>query len=89
MEYVIKNREPADVLRYFEEISAIPRGSGNEKAIGEYLLDFAAKLGLADRFIEFAATGKKCSYGRGKGTPRAVQVTALYFGIGIEDASGW
>lgn len=45
MEYVIKNREPADVLRYFEEISAIPRGSGNEKAIGEYLLDFAAKLG--------------------------------------------
>ena len=38
MEYVIKNREPADVLRYFEEISAIPRGSGNEKAIGEFLL---------------------------------------------------
>lgn len=49
MEYVIKNREPADVLRYFEEISAIPRGSGNEKAIGEYLLDFAAKLGLEAR----------------------------------------
>ena len=44
---------------------------------------------LADRFIGFAATGKKCSYGRGKGTPRAVQVTALYFGVGIEDASGW
>ena len=44
---------------------------------------------LADRFIEFAATGKKCSYGRGKGTPRAVQVTALYVGIGLEDASGW
>lgn len=49
MEYVIKNREPADVLRYFEEISAIPRGSGNEKAIGEYLLDFAAKQGLEAR----------------------------------------
>ena len=49
MEYVIKNREPADVLRYFEEISAIPRGSGNEKAIGEFLLQFAAEQGLEAR----------------------------------------
>ena len=49
MEYVIKNREPADALRYFEEISAIPRGSGNEKAIGEYLLNFAASHGLEAR----------------------------------------
>lgn len=49
MDYVIKNREPADVLRYFEEISAIPRGSGNEKAIGEYLLNFGTQLGLEAR----------------------------------------
>lgn len=52
MEYVIKNREPADVLRYFEEISAIPRGSGNEKAIGEYLLNFAGEHGLEARMDE-------------------------------------
>ena len=52
MEYVIKNREPADVLRYFEVISAIPRGSGNEKAIGEYLLNFAGEHGLEARMDE-------------------------------------
>ena len=52
MDYVIKNREPEDVLHYFEEISAIARGSGNEKAIGEYLLDFAAQHGLEARMDE-------------------------------------
>lgn len=46
MEYIIKNRQPADALRYFEEISAIPRGSCNEKAVGEYLMAFAKELGL-------------------------------------------
>ncbi len=29
------------VLHYFEEINKIPRGSGNEKAISDYLADFA------------------------------------------------
>ena len=29
MEYLLKDREPKEALRYFEEISAIPRGSGN------------------------------------------------------------
>ena len=33
MEYVISGREPADALRFFEEISAIPRASGNEAGI--------------------------------------------------------
>jgi len=46
MEYVIKNREPADALRYFEEISAIPRGSRNEKAAAEYIKKFAEDRGL-------------------------------------------
>lgn len=46
MEYVIKNRQPADALRYFEELSQIPRGSGNEKAAGEYLMAFAKEQGL-------------------------------------------
>ena len=30
MEYVIHGREPADALRFFEEISAVPRASRNE-----------------------------------------------------------
>lgn len=46
MNYIIKNREPADALRYFEELSAIPRGSRNEKAAAEYLMRFAEEQGL-------------------------------------------
>lgn len=40
-ERVLKNLEPADVFYYFEEISKIPRGSGNEQAISDYLVSFA------------------------------------------------
>lgn len=35
------------VFKYFEEISAIPRGSGNCQAISDYLVDFAKKHGLS------------------------------------------
>ena len=45
MEYVIKDREPASLFRFFEEIAAIPRGSGNEEAITDYLLAFAERKG--------------------------------------------
>lgn len=34
------------VLRFFEEISKIPRESGDEKAISDYLMDFAKARGL-------------------------------------------
>ena len=33
-------------LEYFKEISKIPRGSGNETEIANYLCDFAKKNGL-------------------------------------------
>ena len=33
-------------LQIFEEISKIPRGSGNEKAISDYLVEFGKKRGL-------------------------------------------
>lgn len=46
MEYLLEGREPKMALRYFEEISRIPRGSGNEEAISQYLLDFAKEQGL-------------------------------------------
>ena len=35
------NVEPIEVFQYFEEISDIPRGSGNEKRISDYLVSFA------------------------------------------------
>lgn len=39
----IKNERP---FYYFEEISKIPRGSGNERRIAEYIEDLAKKRGL-------------------------------------------
>lgn len=41
MEYVVSGRSPASVFRFFEEISAIPRGSHNESGIADYLVAFA------------------------------------------------
>jgi len=35
-----------NVLAHFEAISQIPRGSGNEKAVSDYVADFARGLGL-------------------------------------------
>lgn len=46
MEYIIKGRKPEAVFRYFEEISAIPRGSYNEAGIADYLCAFAQARGL-------------------------------------------
>ena len=45
----IAQNEPKKVLHFFEEISRIPRGSGNEKAISGYLLDFGKKRGLVSK----------------------------------------
>ncbi len=39
--------ELSSVLRFFEEISMIPRASGSEAAIGKYLVEFAEKRGLS------------------------------------------
>ena len=46
MEYIIHGRKPENLFRFFEEISAIPRGSGNEKGIADYLENFAKVRGL-------------------------------------------
>ena len=40
------NLEPAKVFYYFEEISKIPRGSGNTKVVSDYCVDFAKKRNL-------------------------------------------
>lgn len=37
----LENMEPVEVFHYFEEISNIPRGSGNERRISDYLVSFA------------------------------------------------
>lgn len=41
MSEILKGLEPERVFHYFEEICAIPHGSGNEKAISDYCVAFA------------------------------------------------
>ena len=41
MSNILNGLEPARVFHYFEEICAIPHGSGNEKAISDYCVAFA------------------------------------------------
>ncbi len=43
---VLNGLEPAKVFAFFEEISAIPRGSGNTKGISDYLTAFAKERSL-------------------------------------------
>ena len=38
--------QPAEVFGYFEKLCAIPHGSGNTKAISDYLVSFAKEQGL-------------------------------------------
>ena len=46
MEYVINGYQPEKMFHYFEEISAIPRASGKEEKLVDYLELFAKEHGL-------------------------------------------
>ncbi|GKX30007.1 aminoacyl-histidine dipeptidase [Vallitalea longa] len=46
MSKVIEGLEPKSVFEFFENISDIPRGSGNEKGISDYLVSFAKERNL-------------------------------------------
>ncbi|MGL5329069.1 MAG: aminoacyl-histidine dipeptidase, partial [Peptostreptococcaceae bacterium] len=46
MKNILSELEPKLVFKYFEEISQIPRGSGNEKEISDFLCNFGKNLGL-------------------------------------------
>ncbi|MCM1537053.1 MAG: aminoacyl-histidine dipeptidase [bacterium] len=43
---VLTGLTPQRVFDYFEELTRIPRGSGNEKAVSDYLVSFAKEHGL-------------------------------------------
>lgn len=63
---VLKNINPEKVFAYFEEISAIPRGSGHNDRIKEYCENFAKERNLryvsdnAGNVIIFKAASKDC-----------------------------
>lgn len=46
MEYVLKDLQPKKVFKYFEELTRIPRCSGNEKQVSDYLVNFAKERSL-------------------------------------------
>ncbi len=46
MERVLKGLQPESVFRNFESLTRIPRGSGNEKEVSDFLVKFASGLGL-------------------------------------------
>ncbi len=53
MKYVTEGYEPRDVLRFFEDISRIPRGSRNEYEVAHYIYNWGRDLGL-DAYIDEA-----------------------------------
>ena len=63
---VLESLSPREVFRYFEEISAVPRGSGNTKAIADYCMRFASEHGLkalkdnADNVVIFKPASSGC-----------------------------
>ncbi|MGB3366290.1 MAG: aminoacyl-histidine dipeptidase [Acidaminobacteraceae bacterium] len=46
MNYVLDGLKPQNVMRYFELLTRIPRGSGNEQEVSDYLVNFAKNLNL-------------------------------------------
>lgn len=49
----LENIEPKRVFYYFEKLSQIPRGSGNEKGVSDYLKSVGEELGLETIQDEF------------------------------------
>lgn len=53
MAEVLKSLQPVEVFKYFEKLSQIPRGSGNEKEVSNYLVSFAKEHNL--EYVQDAA----------------------------------
>ena len=61
--YVIRGYEPAKLFSHFEDISRIPRGSGNEKGIADFLVAFAEHDNVSapkpETFEQFRIAGRR------------------------------
>ncbi len=75
MSEAIKDLKPQPVWEYFEELSQIPRESGNEKAFRKYLINFAEQKNLfwAEDSIGNVVIKKPASPGNGKILPTVLQ----------------
>jgi dipeptidase D len=72
MSNAIDGLQPALVWKYFAEISRIPRGSKNEKAIAEYVIDTAKRLGLTAKQDKFGNVVVKKTASAGYGHIRSI-----------------
>ncbi len=72
MSDAIKGLKPESVWKYFAEISRIPRGSKNETAIAEYVIDTAKRIGLVARQDKFGNVVVRKSAAPGFGHVRSV-----------------
>ena len=43
---VLGSLQPPEVMRFFEILSSLPRRSGNEKQVADWIVDFATERGL-------------------------------------------
>ena len=50
MSYFLESYDYKKVLYYFEQLTKIPHGSGNVKAISDYLVEFAKEQGV--RYVQ-------------------------------------
>jgi dipeptidase D len=66
MSEAIKGLQPALVWKYFAEISKIPRGSKNEKAIAAYVMGVAKQFGLEAKQDKFMNVVVKVPASKGK-----------------------
>ncbi len=57
---ILENIEPKKVFQFFEDLTKIPRGSGNEKAVSDYCVKFAKDRGLEVRQDELYNVIIKC-----------------------------
>ncbi len=53
MENQLSTLHPQKVFEFFGDLTRIPRGSGNERAVSDYLVEFASKRGLLAYQDEF------------------------------------
>jgi dipeptidase D len=52
MDKSLEQQDYKGIFKYFSEISKIPRGSGNEQEISNYLVNFAKEHQLSIRRIK-------------------------------------
>ena len=84
---VLNHLEPQRVFRFFEELCAIPHGSGNTKAVSDWLVDFAkaCRPGASRRRANAAARHR---FRAGCSSPRFPMLTALRRASGASARSG-